>query len=50
MTFSAPHHLEEVAPIANIGDTCDGSAGSGGKLVKGVDGYGKMSLNEGNSR
>jgi len=27
-----------------------GSAGSGGKLVNGIDGDGKMSLDEGNSR
>src|SRR6266542_3295171 len=33
-----------------MGDTFDGSAGSVGKLVKGVDGGGKMSLDEGNSR
>jgi hypothetical protein len=37
------------APIDIVG-TYGGSAGSGGKLVKGVDGGGKMSLDDGNSR
>jgi hypothetical protein len=42
--------LYRIAPIANIGDTFDGLAGSGGKLVKGVDGDEKISLDEDNSR
>jgi hypothetical protein len=37
-------------PAPNSAETFTPNIGSVGKLVKGVDGYGKMSLNEGNSR
>src|SRR5262249_20114508 len=42
--------IDWTAPDKDIVGIFDGLAGSVGKLVKGVDGDGKMSLDEGNTR